>query len=161
MITLEAFEQQLEIQKMYRDDKFASLLKEAKDAVKAAKEARRALDEQEKSLKERERLCDVIQGSQDTFNIQKADAEAKNLADQQHNQQTKDQILADRKAVDADLAAAKETKELAETELRKATTARKSAETKDRKVEKALEEAEAAQAKWENRLIEIGLKPAA
>lgn len=160
-IGYEAFQQQLELVKTYRDDKFATVLKEARDAVKAATNANKALDEREKALKERERLCEVITASQDTFNRQKTEAEAKILEDRQFNQKTKDSLLADRKALNAERTEAAEARTDAENLLRQAEAKLKSAKGKETKVENALKAAEDAQAKWETRLIKIGLKPAA
>lgn len=160
-LTFEVFQQQLEIARLYKDDKFASLLKQCRDELKRVKTAHDSLDEREKSLKEREKLCEVITNSQTAFNEQKKAAEAAILEDQQQNQRDRDAIASDRANVDADLKAAADLKAEAEIERKRAETARKSAETKDSKAQAALEEAEAAQAKWEARLLEIGLKPAA
>ena len=156
-ITAEAVTQQLELQAMYRDDKFAAKLKELQAQYKQTQDAQKALDDREKQLKAREALCEVIQNSQAAFTEQAEKTEAKILEDQQYNQQQKDKIASDRK----NLKEIADQRAIADDMLKQAENKLKSAKGKETKADKMLQAAEEAQAKWETRLLELGLKPAA
>lgn len=160
MITLEAFNQQIEITKLYTDDKFVGLMKKCRDLLKEAADAQTALDVREKAVARTKREAEVVLNSQETFNGQREKAEARNLADQQHNQRTKDAVLADRKNVDADRADAAEFKAAAEAMLADAEKKLKHAESKNKKADAALQTAEVHKKAYAERLEQLGLKAA-
>ena len=159
-LTAEVIGQQLELQKMYRDDKFAAKLKELQAQYRQTQNARKALDERENDLKARENLCGVIQASQAAFNEQKEAAEARNLADQQHNQRMKDAVAADRKNLEADKKEVADMRAIAEDMLRQAEKKLKQADNKLRRAEKIETDAEANKSRYAKRLKELGLKAA-
>lgn len=159
-VTLEAFEQQLEIQNMYRDDKFVAKLKELQAQYKQTQDAQKALDRREKDLKSRERLCKVIEDSQATFNAQKAAAETKILEDQQHNQQTKDAVAIEQKSAASQIEEAKKMKKDARVLTKQAEDKNKLAQQSLHKASEAEAAAEEHKATYAKRLAELGLKAA-
>lgn len=159
-MNLEALNQQIELQAMYRDDKFAAKLKELQAQYKQTQDAQKALDTREKAVALRSREAEVVLKSQETFNKQKAEAEAHNLTVSQRNQATKDKLAADVIGVAATKDVANSMKEDAEKLLRSAKSKNGLAEAKLRKAEDAEEAALKYKAAYEKRLSDLGLKAA-